>query len=60
MGCFHLLAITNKSAMNIVEHLPLWHTGATFGYISKNSIVGSSSRSSSHFVGNLQLDFFFF
>ena len=25
LGCFQLLAITNKAAMNIVEQVPLWH-----------------------------------
>jgi hypothetical protein len=33
LGCFQLLAITNKAAMNIVKHVPLWHGGASFGYI---------------------------
>jgi hypothetical protein len=33
LGCFQLLAIMNKAAMNIVEHMHLWHDGA---YIFKN------------------------
>ena len=37
LGCFQLLAITNKVAMNIV---PLWHGGASFGYIPKSGIAG--------------------
>jgi hypothetical protein len=43
--------------MNIVEHLPLWHAGASFGYIAKSGIAGSSGRSSSNFLRNLQIDF---
>jgi hypothetical protein len=42
LGCFQLLAITNKAAMNIVEHVPLWHGEASFGYIPKSGIAGSS------------------
>ena len=42
LGCFQLLAITNKAAMNIVEQLSMWHGGTSFGYISKNAIAGSS------------------
>jgi hypothetical protein len=55
--CFQLLAITNKAAMNIVEHVPLWHGGASFGYIPKSGIVGSSGRSISNFLRNIQVDF---
>ena len=28
--------------MNIVEQVPLWHDGASFGYIPKSGIAGSS------------------
>jgi hypothetical protein len=35
LGCFQLLAITNKAAMNIVEHVSLWYGGASFGYMSR-------------------------
>ena len=57
LGCFQLLVITNKAAMNIVEHVPLWHSGASFGYIPKSGIAGSSGRSISNFLRNLQIDF---
>jgi hypothetical protein len=57
LGCFQLLHITNKSAMNIMEHVPLWHYGASFGYIPKSGIAASSSRSISNFLRNLQIDF---
>ena len=43
--------------MNIVEHVPLWHVGASFGYIPKNGIAGSSGRSISNFLRNLQVNF---
>ena len=43
LGCFQLLAITNKVAMNIVEHVSLWHDGASFGYTPKSVIAGSST-----------------
>jgi hypothetical protein len=45
---FHLseiLAITNRAAMNIVEHMLLWHGGASFGYIHRSGITGFSGRS---------------
>jgi hypothetical protein len=43
--------------MNIVEHVPLWHGGAYFGYIPKSGITGSMGRSTSNFLRNLQIDF---
>ena len=57
MGCFQLLAVTNKAPMNIVEHVPLWHGRASFRYIPKSSIAGSSGRDISNFLRNLQIDF---
>ena len=57
LGCFYLLAITNKAAMNIVEHVPLWHGGASFEYMPKSNIAGSSGRPISNFLRNLQIDF---
>jgi hypothetical protein len=57
LGCFQLLAITNKSTMNKVEHLPLWHGGASFGFIPKSVIAGPSGRSIYNFLRNLQIDF---
>ena len=49
LGCFQILAITNKAAMNIVEHVPLWHGGASFRYIAKSGIAGSSGKCISNF-----------
>ena len=43
--------------MNIVEHVLLWHGGASFGCIPKSRITGSSGRSISNFMRNLQIDF---
>jgi hypothetical protein len=43
--------------MNIVEHVPLWHGGVSFGYIPKRGMTGSSSRSISNFLRNVQIDF---
>ena len=36
-----LLAITNKAAMNIVEHVSLLHVGASFGYMPRSGIAGN-------------------
>jgi hypothetical protein len=49
LGCFQLLAVTNKDAMNIVEQVPLWHGGASFGYIPKSDIAESSGTFLSYF-----------
>lgn len=57
LGCFQLLAIINKAAMNTVEHVLLWHGGVSFGYISKNGIDGYSGRYISNFLRNLHIDF---
>ena len=57
LGCFQLLDITNKAAMNIVEHMPLWHGGASFAYMPKSGIAGSSGRTISNFLKNRQIDF---
>jgi len=54
---YPVLAITNKAAMNIVEHVPLWHGWASFGYKHKSGIAGYSGRSISNFLRNLQIDF---
>ena len=44
LGCFQVLAMTNNAAMNIVEHMPLWHDWAPFGYITKSRLTGSWGR----------------
>jgi len=36
LGSFQLLAIINKAAMNIVEHVSLLYVGASFGYMPRS------------------------
>jgi len=38
LGSFQFLAIINKDAMNIVEHVSLLYVGASFGYTPKKDI----------------------
>jgi hypothetical protein len=52
LGCFQFLAITFKAAMNIVEHVPLSHGGASFGCISKSSIGGPKAW---HYYGGYEV-----
>jgi hypothetical protein len=35
-----IMAIINKAAVNMVEHVSLWHGRVSFGYMPKNAIVG--------------------
>jgi hypothetical protein len=49
LGCFQLLAVTDKANMHIVKPVPLWYGGATFGHIPKSAVAGSSGRSISYF-----------
>ena len=48
--------MTNKAAMNIVEHMSLWHDWASFGYIPKSGITGSWGRLFPNFLRNLHTD----
>jgi hypothetical protein len=43
--------------MNIAEHVPLWYGGAFVEYMLKSGIAGSSGRSISSFLRNLQINF---
>jgi hypothetical protein len=56
LGCFKHLDITNKAIMNIVAHVPLWHSGTSFGDIPKSSIAGSAGRLIYNFLRNSQVD----
>jgi hypothetical protein len=57
LGSFQLLAILNKAAMTIVEHVSLLHVGASSGYMSRSGISGSSGSTMSNFLRNRQTDF---
>ena len=52
LGSFQLLAIINKSAMNMVEHV-----GASFAYMPRSGIVRSSGSTMSNFLRKLQTNF---
>ena len=49
---FQLLAIINKAAMNMVEHVSLLDVGASFGYMPRSGIAEFSG-----FLRNYQTDF---
>ena len=57
LGSFQLLAIINKAAMNIVEHVSLLPVGISSGYMSRRGIAGSSGSTMSNFLRNHQTDF---
>ena len=56
LGSFQLLAIINKAAMNIVEHVSL-PVGASSGYMPRRGIAGSYGSTMSDFLRNRQTDF---
>jgi hypothetical protein len=39
LGSFQLLAIINKAAMNIVEHVSLLQVGTSSGYMPRSEIL---------------------
>jgi hypothetical protein len=57
LGSFQLLAIKNKAAINIVEHVSLIHVGACSRFMSRSGIAGSSGNTMSNFQRNHQIDF---
>ena len=52
-GSFQLLAIINKASINIVAHVSLLYVGASFGYMPRSGIAGSSSNTISNFSEEL-------
>ena len=57
LGTFQLLAIINKAAMNIVEHLSFLPLKTSSGYMPRRGIAGSSGNTMSNFLRNCQTDF---
>jgi hypothetical protein len=59
MGMYSVkvLAIINKAAMNIVEHVSSLPIGTSSGYMPRRGIAGSSSSTMPNFLRNLQTDF---
>ena len=57
LGSFQLLAIINKTTMNIVEHVFLLPVGTSSGYMPRRGIAGSSCSTMSNFLRNCQTDF---
>jgi hypothetical protein len=56
LNCFQLLAIINKAAMNIVEHVSLLQVGISSGYLPRSGIAGSSTSTMSNFLRNHKTD----
>jgi hypothetical protein len=57
LGSFQLLAIKNKAAMTIVDHVSFLPVGTSSGYMPRRGIAGSSSSTMSNFLRNRQADF---
>ena len=53
LGSFQLLAIINKTAMNIVEHVCLLQVGTSSGNMPRSGIAGSSCSTMSNFSEEL-------
>ena len=57
LGSCQLLAIINKAAMNIVEHVSFLPVGTSSGYMPRRGTAGSSGSTMSNFLRNHQTDF---
>jgi hypothetical protein len=57
LGSFQLLAIINKTAMNVVEHESFLPVGTSSRYMPRRGIAGSSGSTMSSFLRNSQTDF---
>ena len=49
LGSFQVLAIINRAALNIVEHVSLLLVGTSSGYMPRSGIAGSSISTLSNF-----------
>jgi len=54
LGIFRLLAIIYKAAMNMVGHVSLLYVGASFEYMPRRGIAGSSGTAMSTSLRKLQ------
>ena len=57
LGSFQLLAIINKAAMKIVEHVFLLPIATSSGYMPRRGIAPSFGSTMSNFLRNHQTDF---
>jgi hypothetical protein len=53
LGSFQILAIINKAAMIIVEHVSLLPVGTSSGYMPRRGTAESSGCTMSNFLRNL-------
>jgi hypothetical protein len=47
--------VYKRQAVNIVESM--WYGGTSLGYVPRSIMIGSSVRTISNFLRNLQIDF---
>ena len=57
LGSFQVLAIINKAAMNVVEHVSLLPVVTSSGYMPRRGIAGSTGSTMSSFLRNCQTDY---
>ena len=57
LGCFFFVALMNKQSRKIIEQLPLWDGGASFGYMPRNGVARSWGRSLPISMRNCKIHF---